>query len=310
MLRLLIESFRLSLTARNLSRSTIAIYTGTARRLVDYLEEHNMPTDPTGVTREHLELFLTEAQRAPITRNDGQPRSMTVKLWHASLRAFFGWLVDVDEIRESPMDRVKAPKAAPHKRPVLTHDQVKAVLRACEGKTFKDRRDTAIILLFIDTGLRVAEMADLLMGDIDWQQQQIEVRHGKGDKRRTVYFGKRTARALDSYTHLKGGRRDHPYAHSRYLWLGQSSKLQGRLTDAGISQMLKYRGQEAGIPNLHPHLWRHYFIHSSLQAGVQLGDLQRQTGHSKLETLLGYADQAADERARESHRRLGPGDRL
>lgn len=302
----LILSFRRSLLARNLSHYTLTAYISTARRFSQYLRDQGMPSDPSALTREHVETFINSLASTPNGRTGKKPSSMSVKLWYASLRAFFKWLVDVDEIRQSPMERMAPPKASGKKRPVLSHDQVKAVLRACDGKSFLDRRDYALILLFIDTGLRVNEMAALELDDIDWDEQEVRVRHGKGDKARTVYFGKRTAKALDQYVYLKGGRRDHPHSHMPYLWLGQ----QGQLTDAGISWVLKNRGADAGLPNLHAHLFRHFFIHLSLESGMQLGDLQRMTGHAKLESLLGYADAAADQRARDSHRRMGPGDRL
>jgi integrase len=159
-------------------------------------------------------------------------------------------------------------------------------------------------MLFIDTGLRLMEMTSIELEDIDWQNQAITVRKGKGKKARTVYFGKRTLKALDQYVNLKGGRRDHSHAHLKRLWLGK----RGVLADAGIYAMLKGRGERAGLSDMYPHLWRHYFIHTSLKAGAQVGDIMRQTGHTKVEMLLHYGEAAADERARESHRRLGPGD--
>jgi integrase/recombinase XerC len=193
-----------------------------------------------------------------------------------------------------------------HIRLAVAVEQVRAILRACEGKSFHHQRDYAMVMLFIDTGIRRAEMADLRLEDIDWANQSVIVRKGKGRKGRTVYFGKRTLRALDQYVRLRGGRRDHRDSHLPDLWLGN----RGALSDDGIYHVLKTRGDQAGVPYMHPHLWRHYFIHASLKAGANPGDLMRQTGHARIEQLLHYGEAAADERARESHRRLGPGDNL
>lgn len=305
-LRMLITSFERSLLARDLSAHTLTTYLIAVRHFATFLEEHGMPEEPTSISREHVELYMAYVASTPVPKTGQLPRSQTLTLKYRVLKIFFGWLVDMDEIPRSPMERIVSPRLIETKRAVLTEKQIKAILKTCEGKSFLDRRDYAIIMLFIDTGVRLMEMASIELSDIDWAGQAITIRRGKGGKARTVYFGKRTLRALDQYVNLKGGRRDNKHAHLKYLWIS----YRGHLADTGIYEMLKGRGARAGYPEIHPHLWRHYFIHASLKAGAQVGDLMRQTGHTKVEMLLHYGEAAADERARESHRRLGPGDNL
>lgn len=306
-LDVLLLSFRRSLLARNVSAYTIRAYLDTSKRFVGFLKARNMPTDPSALTREHVETYLTEAYTQIVPRTGRTPATATRKAWYAALRALFKWLEEIDEIKESPMWRMSPPKGHSQKRPVLTDEQVRAVLRVCErGTSFKDRRDSAIIRLFIDTGLRVSEMAGIMLADIDWDAQAITIPYGKGGKSRVVYFGRKSARVLDQYVHLRGGRREHKDTKLPHLWLG----YRGPFAKAGITEMLSVRGQQAGLPKLYPHLYRHYFIHSSLLLGMQVGDLLRQTGHTKVEMLLKYGEAAADERARESHRRIGPGDHV
>lgn len=300
-------SFERSMMARQLSPSTILAYNITIRDFISTARAWHLPLDPSGISREHMEMYMAHLAMTPIVKKGGKlPKTRTLALKYRALKVFFGWLVDMDEIEHSPMERMKPPRVISALRKVLTNDEVKAVLKTCEGKSFLDKRDYAIIMLFIDTGIRLMEMVNIELDDIDWANQAITIRRGKGGKARTVYFGKRTLRALDQYVNLKGGRRDHKYAHLKRLWLS----MRGGLQDSGIVDLLRIRGERAGIGKLHPHLWRHYFIHSSLKAGVQVGDLMRQTGHTKVEMLLHYGESAADERARESHRRLGPGDNL
>jgi site-specific recombinase XerD len=301
----LVGSFRRSLMARNLSKHTVYAYTSTALHLISYLTAKGMPTDPSSITREHLEQYLVDRASTP-TPSGTPPAVKTRQYWHINLAAFFRWLVDVDEIRESPMERIKQPRGETRPRRVITDAEVKAVLRVCEGKGYYARRDYALIMLFIDTGLRVSEMTALTLEDVDWDDQSITVRRGKGGKARVVYFGKRTARALDQYAHLRGGRREHRAAGRPELWLGRD----GPLTRGGVYQMLQKRSEEAGVKGIHPHMWRHFFIHASLRAGAQVGDLLRQTGHARVDMLLKYGEAAADDRAKASHRRTGPGDLL
>lgn len=160
----------------------------------------------------------------------------------------------------------------------------------------------ALIRMFIDTGARLSEIANLKVEDIDLDRQQV-VTLVKGQHLAVKYFGVKTAQALDRYERV---RRRHRHASSEWLWLGEK----GRLTGSGVAQVLKRRSRMAGIPHVNPHRFRHTFAHRWLADGGNEGDLVRLMGWKDRQMLDRYGSSAAQGRAQESHRRMGPGDRL
>jgi site-specific recombinase XerD len=285
----------LHLEAENKAPRTLVTYAEAVRALDAFLTRSGMPNLVATVRREHVEAFLVSLQARG-------HRPSTVANRFRSVQQFFRWLKDEGEVRESPTVNMKPP-AIPEEPPAVVRlDDLRKLLNACSGQDFESRRDTALLRLLMATGMRRAECGELKVQDVDLGDKTATVM-GKGRRPRVCPFDAKTAQAILRYTRA---RRFHPDAESEWLWLGK----RGRFHDSGIGQMLHKRCTEAGLPPLHPHLFRHTFAHTMLSRGMQEGDLMRLAGWKSRQMLSRYGASAADERAREAYRRMRPIDDL
>jgi site-specific recombinase XerD len=286
-------SFIRHLAADRRTPATRRAYNAAVAQLEAFLVERGLPTAVTELTPDHLEAFIVSLHQRGM-------RSTTILARHHALSRFFGWLVAENELATSPMASIPAPAARLPEPQVLTGEEVAALLASCDGDEFEYLRDTAIIRLLLDTGLRATELAALQLDDLDLDSQTAYVA-GQGRVPRAAPFDLPAARALERYL---VARALHRRAHLPDLWLWR----RGRLTDRGVDLAVRHRGRLAGLRNLHPQRLRHTYVQQYLADGGSGRDLMRLVGWKSRQLVGRYQTGTLAERPQAEWLRLG--DRL
>jgi site-specific recombinase XerD len=295
-LREYLNDWTTHLTSINRAPTTIDSYTKCGRELIAYLLTSNRSTIAQEVTRADLESFFADMVGRPTIS------AATVAKHYRSLQQLFRYLDEADAIERTPFAKMRPPAVPEKQVPILSSADISRLLAACKGTGFTEVRDTAMVRLLLDCGVRRAELMGLALDDVDFELDNIMVL-GKGRRPRAVPFGLETRKALRNYLRA---RRRHPYADNPQLWLGRN----GPLKFEALKNMLDRRARTAGIGHIHPHQMRHTFAHTWLQAGGQETDLMHLAGWKSRQMVSRYAASAAADRARQAHRRLALGDKL
>jgi site-specific recombinase XerD len=289
-------SFERHLRSENKAAKTIRTYLDGLDQLTAFLQRQGMPRDLPAIRREHLEAWIVDMR-------DRGLHASSVANRYRSVRVFFGWAVAEDEIPSSPMAKMKQPMVPEQPVPLLAHAQVEALLATATGTDFESRRDLAVLRVLIDTGIRRAECVGLRLEDLDLDRSQVWIgAAAKGRRPRPVALHARTAKALDRYLRL---RPRHAHRAEAALFLG----LRGPLGEGGLLQMVKRRGEQAGIPGLHPHALRHLAAHNDAEDGLSVPDAMKKMGWRSPTMALRYGSSAATERSLEHSKQLRGGDR-
>lgn len=229
----------------------------------------------------------------------------TSKNYYGILRSFFNWCISEGELTQSPMDRISVPVDRADQVQPFTEDQMRRLLAAAK-KTLHPKRDEAILLLLLDTGMRASELCELKMRDVDLQNGYLTV-EGKGGKQRRLPFSRDTKRALYNYLNEADEREQ-----NTAVFLSDRGTAAGEgLTRHGLRFLIIRIGKAAGIDGARcsPHTFRHTHAIEFLRAGGNQFTLQQILGHTHLAMTARYVAIAqADVEAQ--HRMFSPVARL
>lgn len=291
------QSFLLDRQAKRCTSKTLTHYTYTLGTFVRWLQAQRV-SSPEEITSNHIRAYLVDLQVRGLRDTTQHAHARGIKTW---LR----WLVNEGEMDESPMRRVSMPRLEKRIQPPFSPEDIKALLAACNTKTPKDLRTTAMILALLDSGLRASEFVGLAVSSVDMRSGLVTVM-GKGHKQRTVRFGTKTRQAILRYL-----ARRQAATQASALWVAYQpgGEERGQLTLRGLQMVFRRLGREAGVMPCHPHRFRRTFALWCLRDGMDLHSLRLLMGHSSLAVLQRYLALAGEDIER-AHKLHSPVDNL
>jgi len=249
--------------------------------------------NPTEVTVLHIRLFILFKQK--------HCGATTIYNYFRDMRRFFNWLIEESVIERSPMVTLRPPRRPKTIIEPFRDDQIARLLMLCDESTFLGARNKAIVLTFLDTGLRLRELSSIQLPDVDFDREIIKVM-GKGAKERIVRIGKRTQRALLQYLLLRSD-------NLPCLWVTEERTP---LHYWGVSIAVHRLCERAKLTGVRgsPHTFRHTFATNSLLNGAREDEVQSLLGHSTPYMTMRYRATLDSRQAVEGHKRFSPVDRL
>lgn len=210
-------------------------------------------------------------------------------------------MVEEETLKQSPMSSIRVRKPPDKIIQPFKLDHIRDLLLLCDDSKFLGARNKAVILTFLDTGLRLTELVNIEIKDVDFYHEIIKVM-GKGAKERVVRIGKKTQKALLRYLLMRND-------GLPCLWVTEERRP---LTHWGIEIMIRNLGKRAGISGVRcsPHTFRHSAATQSLRNGAGLEQVKSLLGHSTLYMTMRYASTINSEDAVIAHRKWSPVDNL
>ncbi|HAN94533.1 MAG: site-specific tyrosine recombinase XerD [Limnochordia bacterium] len=259
---------------KGLSENSVQAYLSDLRQFQEFLQQRGRSLEKTDAAE--VELYLKH-----LADQNLAPRSRARKI--SALKNFFVYLVEEDLVADNPCLYIATPKLPRRLPEILSEQEVAALLEAPKLDKLAGYRDRAMLEVLYASGLRVSELLDLDVGDID--ELGFVRCIGKGSKERIVPIGSHALRATDLY--LKHARpRLCKNFRERALFVNQRGR---RLTRQGFWKIIKARAKEAGITkNITPHMLRHSFATHLLRRGADLRSVQEMLGHADLATTQIY----------------------
>jgi site-specific recombinase XerD len=288
----LVDSWALHLRAERKSANTIKSYTISVRRYLAWCVEEDVAD--AALDRTTLAGWITALL-------DAGAEGATVASRQQGVRRFTAWLATEDEIGHDPFAQVAAPKLDQKIVEPLTDDELTALLATCNGKTFLDRRDGAIIRIAHESFLRAGDVLQMTVSETDMRRQIAVIRRSKGGTGRLVPFSADAGRALDRYLRL---RRTHRLADTDILWLGTQGRGFGY---QALYKTLCQRADRAGIRDFHPHRLRHTGATRWLAAKGSVEGAMAVGGWKNPNMLWRYVEATRQTRAIEESRGLDLG---
>ncbi len=314
-LRVTIEEYILDHRSQNHSPKTIEWHTLALGNFADFLEKKGV-TSIEDIERVHILSWLTYMSTEPGAK--GRKLSeRSVNCYARSMRAFCNWLEAEGYVQVAPSNHVKMPKVGKPLIRIIEFEEFERLLKACTPShevgpitDMNAARNRAILWLLWDTGIRLAELCDLRLANLDRDKGAIIVL-GKGNKERRIALGRNALRALLLYIDRYRQNRDTLLAvgnpNEDHVFLSEGGFA---LTRRGIDMLFQRLRKRADLPKdkrISPHIFRHTFAVRYLMLGGDIYTLQELLGHEDIATIKNYMH-LNDTLIQEQKRKFSPGD--
>lgn len=292
------DLFILDKRANGRAPRTILDYHRCLDPLVEWCEQRGI--DLEELSRNDVRYFVIDD-----VRSNGWAES-TVAIHIRNLRTFLKWCYREEKLIDKDLSQVlDVPRTKRREEDPLTPAEINRLLNICEDDALADR-DRALLMLFLDTGVRLGEMTSVQRNHLEFNEDGkgwMRIYGSKTQQWRFVMLGRRTVSAMKTYLEQRTDEKD-------ALWIG--CRLDKPLKKRGVSQVIKRRGERAGVDRLHPHLFRRTFATHWLDAG---GDPER------MRVILGWSSETLAkmmkiyvmtnlEKLEKAHDKVGPVDNL
>lgn len=259
-----LKKFSKSKELEGCSKRTIVYYETTIRKLFECLNKNYLL-----IETDDLRNYLTNYE------NNSKAGKITIDNIRRIVSSFFNWLEEEDYIIKNPMKRIHKIKCIQSIKNPFNDEEIETI-----RENASTERDLAIIDFLLATGVRVSELTNLKISDIDFNKREVIVL-GKGNKERKVFFDAKTKIHLENYIRKRNDITD-------YLFVSQKNPKFG-LGVRGIQRILQKIGKKCLIHEINPHKFRRTMATNALNKGIPIDEVRILLGHNQIQTTLRYA---------------------
>ncbi|PWT28764.1 site-specific tyrosine recombinase/integron integrase [Butyrivibrio fibrisolvens] len=251
-------------TIEGCSERTIKFYRMTIERMLSHLS-----TPVRKISTEEIREYLSDYQKI------NNCSKVTVDNVRRNISSFFSWLEEENYILKSPMKRIHKIKTNQQVKEIISDEDIEKIRDNCKCK-----RDLAMVDLLYSTGIRVGELVNLNISDIDFEARECVV-FGKGGKERRVYFDAKSKLHLKKYI-------DSRTDMNEALFVSLDAPHE-RLKISGVEIRMRSLGRSVNLSKIHPHKFRRTMATRAIDKGMPIEQVQKILGHSQIDTTMQYA---------------------
>lgn len=256
---------------KNYSDKTILSYNNDLNIFINFLHKKNI-NDLNEIDKNVIRLFMLFLKEKKLSNR-------TLGRYYSSLNSFFKYLLEHEIINQNPLELIDYPKYKKRIPEYIYESNINDLLNTqTADKIELEARNKAIVYLLLDSGLRLSELVNIKVSDIDFIDRSIKV-FGKGSKDRYVFFTSKTLEKINNWMNYWKN-----IADCEYLFVNYKGE---KITPRSVEKIIKKLGELNGL-NLHPHMLRHTFATELLNKGADIRLIQELLGHESLDTTQIY----------------------